>query len=98
MLSFLYAPPKRRSVFLRIADRFAHDALRTRLAESAKWSIAPQIATVRGEIQKAMVRPLAPGVFLRGNVDDITPLAVGVHPTAIAIAVVATGSAEVEIR
>lgn len=89
---------KRRSLFLRIADRFAHDTLRTRLAESARWSIAPQIATIRAEIQKAMVRPLAPGVFLRGRVDDITPLAIGLHPTAIAIDVVATGSAEVEIR
>lgn len=90
--------PKKRSLFLRIADRFAHDALRARLAESARWSIAPQIATVRGEIQKAMVRPLAPGVFLRGRIDDITPRAIGLHPAAIAIDVVATGSAEVEIR
>ena len=68
------------------------------LAEGARWSIAPQIATIRGEIEKAMVRPLAPGVFLRGRVDDITPLAIGLHPDAIAIDVVATGSAEVEIR
>jgi hypothetical protein len=90
--------PKRRSLFLRIADRFAHDTLRTRLAESARWSIAPQVATIRAEIQKAIVRPLAPGVFLRGRIDDITPLAVGVHPAAIAIDVLATGSAEVEIR
>jgi hypothetical protein len=45
-----------------------------------------------------MVRPLAPGVFLRGRIDDITPLAIGLHPTAIAIDVLATGSAEVEIR
>ena len=90
--------PKRRSLFLRIGDRLAHDTLRARLAESARWSIAPQIATIRGEIQKAMVRPLAPGVFLRGRVDDITPLAIGLHPTAIAIDVLATGSAEVEIR
>ena len=47
---------------------------------------------------KAIVRPLAPGVFLRGRVDDITPIAVGLHPDAIAIDVLATGSAEVEIR
>jgi hypothetical protein len=90
--------PKRRSLFLRFADRFAHDTLRSRLAESARWPIGPQIAAVRGEIEKAIVRPLAPGVFLRGRVDDITPVAVGLRPDAIAIDVLATGSAEVEIR
>ena len=89
---------KRRSLYLRIGDRFAHDTLLERLAESARWSIAPQIATIRSEIQKAMVRPLAPGVFLRGRVDDITPLAIGIRPDAIAIDVLATGSAEVELR
>ena len=90
--------PKRRSLFLRIADRFAHDALRKNLAEGARWSVAPQIATIRGEIEKALARPLAPGVLLRGKVDDITPLAIGLRADAIAINVVATGSAEVEIR
>src|SRR5262249_23347977 len=90
--------PQRRSLFLRIADKFAHDALRKNLAEGARWSIAPQIAAIRGEIEKAMVRPLAPGIFLRGRVDDITPLAIGVHAEALVIDVVATGSAEVEIR
>jgi hypothetical protein len=90
--------PKRRSVFLRIADRFAHDTLRKNLAEGARWSIAPQIATIRGEIEKALARPLAPGILLRGKVDDITPIAIGLHENALLIDVVATGSAEVEIR
>jgi hypothetical protein len=90
--------PKRRGLFLRIADRFAHDTLRKNLAEGARWSIAPQIATIRGEIEKALARPLAPGVLLRGRVNDITPVAVGLHENAIAIGVVAAGSAEVEIR
>ena len=90
--------PRRRSIFLRIADKLAHDTLRKNLAESARWSVAPQIATIRGEIEKAVVRPLAPGVFLRGKVDDITPLAIGLHADAIAINVLATGSAEVQIR
>lgn len=90
--------PKRRSLFLRMADHFAHDNLRARLAEGARWSVAPQIAAIRSQIAKAIVRPLAPGVFLRGRVDDVTPVAVGVHPEGIAIDVVATGAAEVEIR
>jgi len=90
--------PKRRSLFLRMADHFAHDNLRARLAEGARWSVAPQIAAIRGEIAKAIVRPLAPGVFLRGRVDDVTPVAIGLHPEGIAIDVVATGSAEVELR
>jgi Domain of unknown function (DUF4403) len=90
--------PKRRSVFLRLADHFAHEGLRARLAEGARWSIAPQIAKIRGEIAKAIVRPLAPGVMLRGRVDDVTPVAIGLRPDAIAIDVVATGAAEVEIR
>src|SRR5262249_19426144 len=90
--------PKHRSLFVRVADKLAHDTLRRNLAEGARWSIAPQIATIRGEIEKAIVRPLAPGVFLRGKVDDITPVAIGLQSDAIAIEVLATGSAEVEIR
>ena len=72
--------------------------LRKNLAEGARWSIAPQIATIRGEIEKALARPLAPGVILHGRVDDITPIAIGLHADALAIEVVATGSADVEIR
>ena len=90
--------PKRRSVFVRIADKLAHDTLRRNLAEGARWSIAPQIAAIRAQIEKALARPLAPGVLLRGKVDDITPLAIGLRENALAIDVLATGSAEVEIR
>jgi len=90
--------PKRRSVFVRVADKLAHDTLRRNLAEGARWSIAPQIAAIRAQIEKALARPLAPGVLLRGKVDDITPLAIGLRENALAIDVLATGSAEVEIR
>src|SRR5438270_11748696 len=60
--------PHRRNPFLRIADRVAHDQLRTTLANAAHWSVAPQIGALRDEIARAVTRPLARGVMIRGRV------------------------------
>jgi len=51
--------PHRHNPFLRIGDRVAHDALRQRLAQTARWSLAAQIADVRRAIETATTRPLA---------------------------------------
>jgi hypothetical protein len=89
--------PHRRNPFLRIADRVAHDQLRATLAKSAHWSVAPQIDALRNEIARAVTRPLAPGVMMRGRVDAIEPGTVVLDPNGILLHVLATGSAEVEI-
>jgi hypothetical protein len=89
--------PKRRSTFLRIADRIAHDTVRAQIAANAAWPITPQITALRDELQRALTRNLAPGVTLRGKVDsldatDLTPLL-----DSIRIRMLATGTAEVEV-
>ena len=89
--------PHRRNPFLRIANRVAHEQLRATLAKSAHWSVAPQIDALRDEIARAVTRPLAPGVMMRGRVDTIEPGTVVLDPTGIVLHVLATGSAEVEI-
>ncbi|HEV7425462.1 MAG TPA: DUF4403 family protein [Thermoanaerobaculia bacterium] len=89
--------PQRKNPFLRIADRVAHDNLRTTLANAARWSVAPQIDVLRGEIARAVTRPLAPGVMMRGRVDAIEPGTVMLDANGIVLHVLATGSAEVEI-
>jgi hypothetical protein len=89
--------PHRKNPFLRIADRVAHDQLRTTLANAAHWSVAPQIDALRGEIARAITRPLAPDVTMRGRVDAIEPGTVVLDATGILLHVLATGSAEVEI-
>lgn len=89
--------PHRRNPFLRIADRVAHDQLRATLANAAHWSVAPQIDALRNEIARAVTRPLAPGVMMRGRVDAIEPGTVVLDPNGILLHVLATGSAEVEI-
>src|SRR5439155_26829963 len=68
--------PRRKNPFVRIADRVAHEKLRSSLANSAHWSVAPQIDSIREEIDRAVTRPLAPGVMMRGRVDVIEPGAV----------------------
>ncbi len=89
--------PRRRNPFLRISDRVAHEQLRTTLASSARWSVAPQIDTIRQEITRAISRPLASGVTMRGLVDAIEPGAVDVDAAGINVHALATGSAEVEV-
>jgi hypothetical protein len=89
--------PRRKNPFVRIADRVAHEKLRSSLANSAHWSVAPQIDSIRAEIMRAMTRPLAPGVMMRGRVDAIEPGTVVLDPNGIVLHVLATGSAEVEI-
>lgn len=90
--------PKRRGLFLRLVERAAHDSIRDRLRENARFSLAARINEIRGEITSALTRKLATGVFMKGRADAIQP--VSVTPTAhvLVVRVVATGVAEVELR
>lgn len=90
--------PKRRGLFARIAERAAHESIRARLRETARFPLGPQIAEVRAEVTRALNRQLAPGVILRGRADTIEPTSVTPLANAIAVRVVATGRAEVELR
>jgi hypothetical protein len=88
---------RRKNLFVRIADRLAHDTLRARLAKTAHWSVAPQIDTIRGAIASAVTRTLAPGVMMRGRVDAIELRSMTLDASGIVIHALAMGSAEVEI-
>jgi len=89
--------PRRKNPFLRIADRIAHERLRSTLTTAAHWSVAPQIDSLRDEIARAVTRPLAPGVMMRGRVDAIEPGSLFLDANGIIIHALATGSAEVEV-
>jgi hypothetical protein len=82
----------------RLADRFAHASVRDRLRASARWSIAAEIDTLRAAIERGLTRPLSAGVTLRGRVDSLEPSSITPLARAISIRLVATGSAEVEVR
>lgn len=88
---------RRKNLFVRIADRLAHDTLRSQLARTARWSVAPQIDSIRDEIARAVTRPLGPGVMMRGRIDTIEPSSVALDAGGIIIRALATGSAEVEV-
>jgi hypothetical protein len=90
--------PKRRGLFARIAERAAHESIRARLRESARFPLGPRIAEMRTELSRALTRPLAPGVQLRGRADAIEPQAVTPRADVIAVRVVARGVAEITIR
>ncbi|HVG25902.1 MAG TPA: DUF4403 family protein, partial [Thermoanaerobaculia bacterium] len=57
--------PKRRGFFARIAERAAHDSIRARLRQSARFPVGPRVAEIRAELTRALTRTLAPGVTLR---------------------------------
>jgi Domain of unknown function (DUF4403) len=90
--------PARRGLFARITERVAHDSIRTRLRESARFALGPRIVEARAEITRALTRELAPNVSLRGHADAIEPQAVLALPDGITLHIVATGAAEVLIR
>jgi len=89
---------KGRNPFFRIAERVVHETLRTRLRQNARFPIGAQIASVRAEVERAMTRPLAPNVAMRGTVQSIAPTAVIAHSAGITIRVLAAGGAAVEVR
>lgn len=89
--------PRRKNPFIRIADRVAHEKLRATLAKTAHWSVAPQIDSIRDEIARAVTRPLAPGVMMRGTLGTIEPAAVTLDANGIVVHALATGNAEVEV-
>lgn len=90
--------PKRKNPFLRTFDRMAHDEVEQRLRAGAKWSLAPQIADVRAEVERGLTRPLTAGVSLRGRVDSIQLVAIVPAPAAITIRIIATGAVEVVVN
>jgi hypothetical protein len=88
---------KRKNLFVRIADRFAHETLRAQLAKTAHWSVSPQIDSIRSAIASAVTRPLAPGVMMRGYVDGVELHSMTLDANGIVIHALATGNAEVDI-
>jgi len=90
--------PARRGLFRRITERVAHDSIRARLRESARFDLAPRIAEARAEITRALTRDLAPGLTMRGRADAIEPQEVTVLANGVSVHIVATGAAEILIR
>jgi hypothetical protein len=90
--------PKRRGFFARIAERAAHDSIRQRLRESPLFNLAPRMEELRAEVTRALNRPLAPGVTMKGTADAVQATAVTPLEDVIVVRVVVTGTAEVVVR
>ncbi|HEY0370745.1 MAG TPA: DUF4403 family protein [Thermoanaerobaculia bacterium] len=90
--------PTRRGLFARITERVAHESIRARLRESARFDLAARIAEARAEITRALTRELAPGVSMHGRADAIESQMVQALPNGISLHIVATGVAEVVVR
>ncbi len=90
--------PKRRGFFARIAERTAHDSIRQRLRESARFPLATRLAEIRADVTRALTRTLAPGVYLRGKAENIVPVSVTPIANVISLRIIATGSVEVEVK
>lgn len=80
---------------VRVGERLAHDSIRARMRESAKWPLAPHVMTIRAELTRALSRELAPGVTMRGTVTAVEPRDVVARDTGIVVSVTITGTAEV---
>ena len=89
--------PKHKSPFLRIADRVAHDTLRSRLRENARWNVAKEVGDIRAQIDRGMTRQLAPGATMRGHITSIEPVSVIATSSGITMRVIAVGDASVAL-
>jgi hypothetical protein len=89
--------PKRRGFLARIAERAAHDSIRQRLRESARFDLAARMKTLRDEVTRALNRQLAPGVLLKGRADAVEATAVTPMEHAILVRIVVTGSVEIDV-
>jgi hypothetical protein len=88
---------ERRGVLFRVLERAAHESIRDRLRENARFALAAPITAMRSEITTAMNRKLAPGVFLRGRADAIQPVSVIPLADGLMVRLIATGQAEVNL-
>jgi hypothetical protein len=89
--------PTGRTFFGRIAERFAHNTVRSRLRDSARWSLLPHATKIQEEMNRALVRQLAPGVFMRGAINLIEPRDVTARPDGIVVSVTIIGAAEISV-
>jgi hypothetical protein len=90
--------PKRRGFLARIAERGAHDNIRTRLRNSARFPLADRLNAMREEITRALTRKLAPGVALRGRADTLQATSVTPLQHVLLIRMLAVGRAEVIVQ
>lgn len=90
--------PKRRGFLARIAERAAHDNIRSRLRTGARLPLGDRLSAMREEITRALTRNLGSGVTMRGRADALQPVAVTPLANVLLIRMLATGSAEVQIQ
>jgi hypothetical protein len=90
--------PASSNLFVRTADKLAHDLLRSRAREAAVFLLAKHGESVRQEITRALNRQLAPGVMLRGSADTVQPHSVVGGPNGVAVRVTVTGRARVDVE
>jgi ribosomal protein L37AE/L43A len=88
----------RHNPFVRVADRLAHEGVRASLAQNARLRISAQLESSRRQVSSGLNRPLAPNVTLHGSVDRLEPTSIVALPDRISIAVIATGSASLDVR
>ncbi len=88
---------KERSVFFKIGERLAHESVRSKLRDSARWQLKDQLALATDEINKAMNRRVSAGVELRGQVGAVEPQHVTPADSGLVIRVMVTGSAAIDV-
>lgn len=89
---------KKASAFVRLADRLAHDTLRTRMRAQARWSVASRLEEMKQQISAGLNRTLREGVTLHGRVDAVTAREVTPAPHALILHLLVTGKAEIVVR
>ncbi|HYH05996.1 MAG TPA: DUF4403 family protein [Thermoanaerobaculia bacterium] len=87
----------RRGFLANLAERAAHESIRQKIREAARFDLRPRLDEARAEVTRALNRKLADGVVMRGRAETIEPVSVTAGEHAIRVRVIATGSVEVDL-
>jgi len=67
-------------------------------AKTARFRVRAQLESSRRQVNAGLNRSLAPNLTVRGSVDRLEPATIVALPDRLSIAVIATGTASIDVR
>lgn len=85
------------NVLAKAADWLLHAELREKLAEQTKWPLSEKVEAVQNNLADALNRKVNRHVKMKGTIQQVRPLAIGITNTSLKAVLVADGVVEVSV-
>lgn len=86
-----------KNVLAKAADWLLHSELRDKLAEQTKWPLSEKVEAVQNNLADALNRKVNRHVKMKGSIQQVRPLAIGITNTSLKAVLVADGVVEVSV-